>query len=279
MPNVARSRRQAVVLVVACGALFAAHAAGAQADYYNLDRGRPFSVEDAFVIERYAAELHVGTVHGERAPGGVYRWGWRPTVALGILPRTQVDVAVPFALVDGATGATAAPAGVDIGILHQANAETETLPAFAVRADVLLPGGGFGPDRAYFSVGALASRSLAAAMRVHANVSVTLNDAAPASNALAGGGELSRWSAGVAVDRTMPLESVLVGVELAAHQPIARGTDVVWSIGTGARTQLDPRWALDAGVGRRFGGENAWYVNVGGTYAFGVRWLIPGGGR
>ena len=71
----------------------------------------------------------------------------------------------------------------------------------------------------------------------------------------------------------------MVGVELVARQPIVRGTDVAWAAGTGARVQVDPNWAVDVGVGRRFGGENAWYASVGGTYAFGARWLIPGGGR
>ena len=85
--------------------------------------------------------------------------------------------------------------------------------------------------------------------------------------------ELARCSAGLAVDRTFPLRSLLLGAELVLEQPIFEAAEQVIRAGTGLRYQLSPRWAMDAGIGRRLtGDERSWEVTLGSAYAFGLPW-------
>lgn len=258
----------------------------AQTDYYNTDRGRPLQVEDAYPTERYAFELKVAPLRLERTRGEVYNWAVEPELAFGILPRTQLEVGVPLAYVDRPRAAqrVAGAAGVEVSLLHNLNTETATLPAFAIRADVLAPAGGLGPDHVYPSVKAIATRTYSF-LRFHLNGQYTFSDrsrdAATASRATSGGVvELSRWLGGVAVDKTLPLRSMLIGAEAYARQPIVPGEKVQLNAGTGIRYQVAPQWAIDGGVGARLTGDDrSWYATFGTAYAFGLRSLIsiPGG--
>jgi hypothetical protein len=83
---------------------------------------------------------------------------------------------------------------------------------------------------------------------------------------------VSRWLAGVAVDKTFPLRSLLVSIESFAEQPIDSAESVAWNAAAGLRYQLAPRWAIDGGIGRRFTGDDrAWYVTFGSAFALGLR--------
>jgi hypothetical protein len=292
MTTHAKSPRRSVATLLARGgvvaaalgaALAAPSALAAQTDYYNTDLGRPLQVEDYLALERYALELQAAPLRVERARGGVYRWGVEPELAYGVLPRTQVEVGLPLAYVDAGPlgGHTAGLAGVDLSVLYQLNAET-AVPGLAVVGAALLPAGGLGPERAYFSAKAVATRTLSWA-RFHANAQYTFGSTLPggaeggASGSLgAGAAELSRWAAGLAADRTFPLESVLVGAELHARDPLRAGEEVELASTVGVRYQQGPRWALDAGVGRRLTGDDAgWYATFGTAYAFGLPFLMP----
>jgi hypothetical protein len=249
----------------------------AQTDYYNTDAGRPVQVEDAYPVERRAFEIQAAPLRLERARRGVYHWGIEPEIAFGILPRTQVELGLPLAFIDaGAAGRTSGFAGVDISMLHNLNVET-SIPALAVAAGVLLPAGNLGPDEAYASIKGIATRTFRRA-RIHVNAEYTFGSEAPATgggNASVGLGtaEVSRWMAGVAVDRTFPLRSALFTAELFAREPLHADQAVEWNAGVGARYQFRPRWALDAGIGRRLTGDDrAWYVTFGSAYAFGLSW-------
>ena len=267
--------------VAAAAAIAAPGALRAQTDYYNTDLGRPLQIEDYFALERYALELQAAPLRVERARGGVYSWGVEPELAYGVLPRTQIEVGLPLAYVDaGALGGhTSGLAGVDVSVLHQLNAET-ALPGLAVAGEALLPAGGLGPSRAYVSAKAIATRTLSWA-RFHANAQYTfgarLAESGGAAGSLgAGAVELSRWTAGVAADKTFPLESLLVGAELYARDPLREGEEVELASTVGVRYQYRPRWALDGGIGRRLtGGDQGWYATFGTAYAFGLRSLIP----
>jgi hypothetical protein len=257
------------ILLVAFASLVARPATG-QTDYYNTDAGRPVTVEDASPVERRAFEIQAAPLRLERARSGVYAWTLEPELAYGILPRTQVELGLPLGLVDaGIEGRRSGLAGVELSVLHNLNLET-SIPALAVAADVLLPAGELGPDRAYVSVRGIATRTLSWA-RFHANAGYTLgNSPDAASDELV---ELPRWLAGVAIDRAFPLRSTLVTAELLARQPIHDDEDVEWSVGGGVRRQLTVRLAVDAGVGRRLTGDSgAWYATVGTALAFGLPW-------
>ena len=246
--------------------------ANAQTDYYNTDAGRPLTIEDAYATERYAFELQLAPLRLERLRGGTYRWGFEPELAYGILPRTQFEIGLPITVNDRGVGSRSGISGLDISILHNLNVETSSLPAFGVSAQLLLPVGPLAPDNAHPSFKAIATRTIGGA-RFHVNGQYTAGSEG-ASNSEA---ELSRWLAGIAVDRTYPLRSMLVSAELFAHQPLHDGANTEWNAGAGIRYQLDPALAVDFGLGKRLTGEDrSWFVTFGLARAFGIRALMPG---
>jgi hypothetical protein len=261
--------------MTAAALAFGAQAAPAlaQTDYYNTDTGRPVRIEDAYPVERYAFELQLAPLRLERASGGVYSWEVAPEIAYGILPRTQLEIGFPIAFVDaGGEGKSTGLAGIEIAALHNLNVETRTLPALAVAADVLLPVGGLGPVRAYTSLKGIATRTLSWA-RFHANAQYTLGSDAEEGEDV---GEASRWMAGVAVDRTFPLRSLLVTADVFAEQPLHDGEDLSWTAETGLRYQTSPQFNVDLGVGRRFAGDDqGWFFTFGAAHAFAFRSLMP----
>jgi hypothetical protein len=286
-------------LKLAGGLAAAALALGAQAvpaftqtDYYNTDTGRPVRIEDAYPVERYAFELQLAPLRLERASGGVYNWEVAPEIAYGILPRTQLEVGFPLTLVDaGGEGQTEGLAGIEIAALHNLNVETRTLPALAVAGDVLLPVGSLGPDRAYASLKGIATRTFSWA-RFHVNGQYTFgpepglspetqpgmaaDDVVVAPRQPEAEVEASRWMAGIAVDRTLPLRSLLVTADVFAEQPLADEEELTWTAEAGLRYQTSPQFNVDVGIGRRFaGGGQGWFFTVGAARAFAVRSLMP----
>lgn len=252
----------------------------AQTDYYNTDAGRPITVEDAYAVERYAFELQLAPLRLERSSGGLYNWGIEPEIAYGVLPRTQIEIGAPLLYIDGTSGNRVfGLAGLDLSVLHNLNVETHTLPAFGLAAEVLAPVGGLAPDDAYGSVKGIMTRTYRFA-RFHLNGQYTFGPSPSASTgATSGPGavELSRWLGGVAVDRTFPLQAMLLTAEVVAQQPIHEDQNIVWSTGAGIRYQLDPYFALDAGLGRRLTGDDrAWFFTFGLARAFAIRSLMPG---
>lgn len=276
-------RRLYVIAMFAGPALVcAAHVARAQTDFYNTDRGRPVQIEDAYATERYAFELKLAPVRLERVTGGRYQWSVEPELAYGILPRTQVEIGLPLVFSESGGQRRSGVAGIDVSLFHNFNVETTTLPAFALRADVVAPVGDLGPQRPYGTVTAIATRTSGWG-RFHVNAQYGIGpDPAPASSGGGGvGPDLGRWLAGVAVDKTYPLESMLVTMEAFARKPLrAPGDDatIEYTVGTGVRLQLSPTLALDAGVGRRLTGtDQAWFVTFGSAFSFGLSALFPGG--
>jgi hypothetical protein len=69
------------------------------------------------------------------------------------------------------------------------------------------------------------------------------------------------------------LRSLLLAAELVVQQPLSSGEEPVTLAGAGVRYQLAPRWAVDAGLGKRLtGDERPWHVTFGSAYAFGLPW-------
>lgn len=252
------------------GLALAALPASAQTDYYNTDEGRPIRVEDASAVERYAFELQLAPLRMERE-AGVYNWEVEPELAYGILPRTQVEIGFPLVLVEGHHGEAAEGlAGVAVAALHNLNSETRTLPAFAIAADVMLPVGGLAPDRAFPSVKGIATRTFPFA-RFHLNGRYTFGSDRGDT------GEATRWMAGLAVDRTFPIRSLLITGDVFAEQPLDGDEELEWTAEAGLRYQTSPQTNVDLGVGRRLaGGDRTWYVTIGVAQAFAVRSLMTG---
>jgi len=249
----------------------------AQTDYYNTDGGRPITVEDAYATERYAFELQLAPLRLERSNGGVYTWEIEPEIAYGIFPRTHIEIGVPIAYIDrGLAGKTVGAAGLDVSMLHNLNAET-SIPALGIAGEVLLPFGGLAADKAYFSVKGIATRTFTWA-RFHLNGRYTFGGTPELSlSDDVGAAEVSRWLLGLAIDRTMPLKSMLFTAESFVSDPIVEGEDPAWNAGAGVRYQASPTLAVDAGLGKRFTGDDqGWFVTFGMARAFAIRSLLPG---
>lgn len=250
-----------------------AQSAESQTDYYNTDAGRPMRIEDAYPTERYAFELQLMPVRLARESGGTYQWESEVALGYGVLQRTHIELEVPFTTMEVPDGNRAGVPGVQLSVLHNLNAETTGLPAFAVAASAVLPVGEFAPDAAFPSASVLMTRTFTS-IRVHANAQYTFGRADDAT----GNGELSRWLAGVAMDRAMPLESVLFTGEVFAEQPLDSGAKLAWTVGAGLRAQRSPSLSIDAGLGRRLTGERReWYATAGASFVFAIRSLMPGG--
>lgn len=255
--------------------LLAALPAAAQTDYYNTDTGRPVLIEDAYPVELHAFELQAAPLRLERQRGGVYHWAIEPEIAHGLLPRLQLEVGFPLVYLDEGEGERRfGLAGIDASMLYNLNVETETLPGMAVSLDAVFPAGRFAPASTWLSAKGILTRTWSFA-RLHVNGRYTFGSTPDDPEDL-GVEEQSRWLAGVAVDRTFPLRSMLLIGEVYVRQPLVEDEDVVWNAGGGVRYQWSPRLAVDAGIGRTLTGEErSWYVTLGTAYAFAVRSLLP----
>lgn len=245
-----------------------------QITYRNTQNGRPVTTEDAYAVDRYSLDLHVAPVTVERSSGGEYRWTGNPEIVYGLLPRTQIEMGVPLVYQSGTDESRLGVAGVTLGALYNFNAETRGWPALGLRAGVLIPAGGLGPERAHPSLTMLGTRTLGA-MRVHVNTGYAFRDEPVAS--IPG---LARWTTGVAVDRSFPFAALLVAAEAFGVRPFGVDQAVQWNAGIGARYQFTPNMTADAGIGRRLTGANQeWSISLGVGRAMGVRSLLPGFGR
>lgn len=250
----------------------------AQTDYYNTDAGRPLQIEDAHPVERRAFEIQAAPIRLERSRGGQYHWSIEPEIAYGILPRTQVEIGFPLLFIDGGDESTVGLSGIDVSMLHNLNAET-AIPALAIGIGALLPAGSLAPDEAYGSIKGIVTRTFTWA-RFHVNAQYTLGDALPSASSApadgaeaAGTAELSRWLAGVSIDRALPLHSMLVAGEVFVQQPLRDDEDPEWNAGIGTRYQVTPRIALDAGIGRQITGDHqTWHATFGAALALGLPW-------
>lgn len=249
----------------------------AQTDYFNTDAGRPIRVEDAYAIERRAFELQVAPLRLERARGGAYRWGVEPELAIGLLPRMQVEVGFPIVHNEGGRNRSTALGGIEMSALYNLNVETR-LPALAVVADVVLPVGSASPAEAIPSLKAVATKTWPM-LRVHVNAQRTFADEAATTRPARVGtapvhAEFSQWMTGIAVDKTMPLRSMLLTGEVVVSAPMERDEPRRVDVASGVRYQLSPRVAFDAGGGYRLRGEEpGWFVTTGAAIAIGFPWM------
>jgi hypothetical protein len=267
-----RLARRVPCATVAAAAMLGAPAQ-AQTDYYNTDAGRPVRIEDAYATERYAFELQLSPARLVREAGGNYQWESEIALGYGILPRTHIEIEVPFTTMEVPDGSRAGVPGVALSALYSFNAETTSMPALAVAAGAVLPVGEFAPDAVFPSASVLLTRTFTG-VRVHANAQYTLGDAEDAG----GNAELSRWLAGIAIDRAIPLKSVLLMADAFAEQPLDSNADVAWSVGAGLRAQRTPNLSIDAGLGKRMTGPlQEWYATAGASFVFSIRALMPGG--
>ena len=271
--HVRRGGGRRIALAIAL-AVSSARTLDAQTDFYNTSLGRPLRIEDAVPVEYRAVELNLAPVRLDVMSQDTRFWSLHPEATVGFLPRTQLQLALPLAYVDASATTAHGVAGLDVSVLHALNMET-SIPALAVSGDISLPVGPLGGTSTYGTLKGIVTRTLPWA-RFHGNAQITAGPSTGSADlttaAVNDSRDLSRWLAGLAVDKTFVFHSLLVTAESFAEQPLNSGASVAWSAGAGLRYQLDPRWTMDAGLGRRFTGDNrAWYVTLGSAYSLGLR--------
>ena len=148
-----------------------AHAVRAQSEYFNTDAGHPIRVEDALSTDLFSLDLHVPSLHVERFKHGVTRWRFEPSISLGILPRTAIEVSSSFVYREATASPRGGMSGMGFGVFHALNTETRGLPAIALSGDLYAPLGAAksgGPSYA-LRVGLTRTTSIA---RFHMNASI-----------------------------------------------------------------------------------------------------------
>jgi len=261
-------------LAVGLGWTILARPLAAQIDYRNLDRERPVATEDAYPVERHAFELLL-PLRSERERGGDRLHLIPLEIEYGIFDNAQIGVGLPIAALDRTDADTEwGLAGLNMFGLYNFNTEGPVLPAVSLGADLALPVGSLAGDHARFSLRGIATRSWGLT-RLHVNAARSFG-----SEDQPGVEITSRWSIGVAVDRTFFRQSLLLVGELRT-QRLVDGTPVEVNAGIGARYQLSPTLVLDAGVARRLRSDVGpdYDLTVGLSHAFGLSWLMPGRAR
>ncbi len=108
-------------------------------DHFNLESGIPTTIEDIEPIERGSAEFQAfgrfSRLRGEKKIGDA-----EPRIALGIFDKTQLEIASPFLLGEGAADGNG---DVQISVLRKLRDDSpeEWLPGFAIEANLGLPTG------------------------------------------------------------------------------------------------------------------------------------------
>lgn len=218
--------------------------ASAQKDFRSADLDRPVRVEDAGVIEMREWELELGS-RAAFAEGPVRELEALFELKTGILPNTQLGVELEGVLesVGGVVGGTGTGIeGAGLHLLYGVARETPSLPALAVRLDVVSPGlGTLGNERAQLGIKGMATRSLGRA-RIHANGGyVVAGDV--------DGGDY--WRLGLGTDYPIGLFSRAILADVYAELPKAVGADSRIWLDLGARFQVTNLSVIDVGIATR----------------------------
>jgi len=278
---------------------------GAQIDYRNIDSGRPVRIGDATPTELKSLELSLATARFDKLSLGRYRLQLEPRIAYGIFPRTEFSMRAPVYFYERSLSPRAGVGGLGLGGEHQLNIESLSFPSVAIAGELFVPMGPAALRNSY-SIKGLATRTLPAVrLHVNASygtfsfrrppageriippihgpcVFQTPGDAfggvralcstAPAAPVAIGAAELGpivtrgQWIAGLAVDKSLPLRSMLLIADVFAQKYEGIGRPVDWTAEIGGRTQLNRGIVVDGAIGRLFTGESkAWFLNVGTT--------------
>jgi hypothetical protein len=215
----------------------------AQADYRNLDAGRPIAVEDAQPVEFRAIEFQFTVPRFTRERGGHWHYGFETEFKWGLFKDTQVGVTTETVVAREAGDTVFTSRDVQIHALYNFNQETRRLPAIALRPEFIIGTGGLGSRHEHGALKLIVSKTIRR-NRLHFNGSYTVG---PTEQLGRGGDLVSRFFYGAAYERTLPLKFLVLVADVYARKPIDHSpTEVVFEFGT--RVQLSPTWVLDAGV-------------------------------
>ncbi|MGH9805405.1 MAG: hypothetical protein ACRD4D_09565 [Candidatus Acidiferrales bacterium] len=266
--------RHALLLSLFVGLVFSPETR-AQADYRNLDPGRPIAIEDAQPVEFRAFEVQFGVPRFVRERRGDWELGFEPEFKVGLARDWQFGLSSEFVVARAKDNTVSTFRDTQLHLLYNFNQESRQWPAFALRPELTIRSGALGSRHEHGSLKAIVSKTFHR-NRVHFNGSYTVG---PTEEAGRGGELVNRFLYGAAYERTFPLHFVVLLADVYARKPIDnRPTEVVFE--AGARVQVNPQWVVDAGVSsgvlRDSAGPDIGFT-FGVSYSFSFRSLFPTG--
>lgn len=250
--------------------LGAAMPAFGQADYRNLDPGRPIVIEDAQPIEFRAFEFQFGIPRYSRNSDGGSELSFEPELKWGFAKDWQAGVGGEYAVVrEGETSGSFRD--TQLHLFYNLNQEDRALPAIAFRPELTLGTGELGSDHPHGGLKVIVSKTIGL-NRIHLNGSYTFG---PKELPGRGGDRVNRNLYGIAYERTFPTEFFVVVADLYSVAPIdGRRREIIYDLG--ARVQLTPTWVVDAGLFQALRAEHLDFgVTLGVSYVFSFRGLFP----
>jgi hypothetical protein len=244
-----------------------------QADYRNLDPGRPIAIEDAQPLEFRAFEFQIGLPRYADLREGGDELSVEPELKFGFAKDWQVGISAENRTVRNGESRNSF-SDTQIHLFYNLNQETEAIPAIALRPELAIGTGAFGSDHPHAGLKAILSKTIGM-NRIHLNGSYTVG---PTEEEGRGGELVNRSLYGIAYERTFPIIFAVLLADLYAVRPIDGGpTEVIADLG--GRLQLTPTWVLDAGLFRalRKEGEARYGFTVGLSTVFAFRRLFPTG--
>ena len=209
----------------------------AAADHLNLEEGLPTEVEDAYPIPYKGREIQ--TILQYERDGDADRILLEPRIEYGVAPNTQVQLSVPFSFGDGGVNNIE---DVGVEVLYNFNAESLSVPAFAIAVGADFP---TGPDSTEVdpTVRLLVTKTIGNANleRLHLNLAYNRNFGAAADE------RSDRFSAILGYSRRLNSDTMLVS-DVVFEQEEEAGEDA-YLLELGIRHQIDPQTVFAVGAG------------------------------
>lgn len=219
--------------------LFLSPSRSIAADHLNLEEGLPTEVEDAYPLPYKGREIQ-NVLKYERN-GDADQILIEPRFEYGIAPNTQVRLSVPFSFGDGVNDIQ----DVGLEVFYNFNAESLTLPAFAMSVSAAFPTGSdsSGVDP---TVKLLATKTIGNTFmeRLHVNVGYTHNFDADVME------RDDRFSAVVGYSRRLNSDTMLVS-DVVYEQDDEIDEDSI-IVELGIRHQINPQTVFSVGAGAGF---------------------------
>jgi hypothetical protein len=221
----------------------------AAADHDNLEEGLPVTIEDAFPIAYRGREVQ-GLVRYDNLaddPDGNHLFTLEPRFEFGAFRNFQAEIRVPYRV--GSAGDAETGEGVFEG-LYNFNAETLTLPAFALKAGVGVP---FGPDTqgVETTLKGILTKTVG---ETWANRKIHLNASWIHKFNVMGDERDDRYA--LALGYSQPLRSDLLVVADIVREQELEEDKAINLLEAGLRWQMTPLTVLTAGVGAGFGEDS-----------------------
>lgn len=219
------------------------------ADHNNLEEGLPITIEDAFPIAYRGREVQ-GLVRYDNLdddPDGNHLFTLEPRFEFGAFRNFQAEIRVPYRV--GSAGDAETGEAAFEG-LYNFNAETLTLPAFALKAGVGVP---FGPDTegAETTLKAILTKTIG---ETWLNRKIHLNAAWVHKFDAMDDERDDRYV--LALGYSQPLRSDLLLVADIVREQELEEDKAINLVEAGLRWQMTPLTVLTAGVGAGFGPDS-----------------------